>query len=828
MSSLHTLSEENKKSKRPQKEYCLIPIEDYEHASDKKLAYITKKFTNIVDVVKEVEMDHYYNYQLVNDVPYKFFGDIDYLPKDIKVWKILNKIIKILNKYLELNIERSDVALTKNDNYIDGMSSYHYVIRKYNATLVTQKKIFNEIILVHIPDKYKTYDGHDILDTSNYCRHKFRLPNQTKGKSSKGHQSGIHRIKKGFMEDFILDYLPKESVNIDNKNKPKIKQKKRRVEQIIVEKPINTQEAQMCIIKNIEWNILIHFMDECYKPERYNSYEYWINIGMGIKNRYGDSGYDLFNYFSKKSIKHDTDEELQKKYNELKIHQDGINIGTLYYYAKQDNKEKYVELVKKISPFKEFAMTSTDVARYIKLLKPNHFVWKDKSLYCYNGKYWENDDLIMRQYISNELYEFMKDILVTCFWDTRTSDFDKLKKSLDQLKKLQFKKEVIETTREYMTDNTIEFDSKWNLFGFTNKVFDLITHEFRDYRYDDFISITTGYDWNEPTKQEYETLKYLLQSIMPIEDERELLTEIMATGLEGRCLEKFNVFNGFGRNGKGLINDLWLKSLGNYGLIANNAILFEKNKTGSNPEKNNINKKRYVVFREPPQTSRFENSVIKELTGGGGFSARGHHESKTEKALYLTLVVECNKRPLFSEEPQKAELERLIDVYFRSTFVEDDSDVNKEKYMFKANKVFKTDEFKEKHKYAIMKCMMESYELYKNHNYVFNVPKFIQNRTKEYLEMSCKIMGWFNENYEKTDSKTDFVKLQEVFSNFQSSEYYFNMSKFDKRQYNYRYFIQQIEENIFFAKYYEARKLINGINYKNIMLCHKNIIKCEN
>lgn len=686
MSSLYTVKEENKKS---EKEYCLIPIEDYERASDKKLVSVTKKYTKIEEVIKELENDKYYNYQLVKDEPYKIFGDIDYLPKEYKVWKIINRIIKLLNKHLELCIERTDVALTKNDNYIEGMSSYHYVIRKYNGTLATQKRIFNEIILVNIPEKYKMNNGHNIIDVSNYCRHKFRMPNQTKGTTSKGHQSGIHRIKKGAMEDFVLDYLPEDSINIDDKIKPEIKQKKKHDEKIIIEKPINAQEAQMCVIKNIEWKILIQFMDECYKPERYNSYEYWINIGMAIKNRYGDSGYDLFNYFSKKSKKHDTDDELKTKYDALKIYQDGVNIGTLYYYAKQDNKEKYIELIKKVSPFKEFAMTSTDVAGYIKLLKPNNFVWKDKLLYCYNGKYWEQDDLIMRQYISTELYEFMKDILVTCFWDAKTNDFDKLKKTLDQLKKLNFKKEVIETTREYMTNETIEFDSKWYLFGFTNVVYDLIKHEFREYRYDDFISTTTGYDWKEPTEQEYEIVKYLFKSIMPIEDERELLKEIMSTGLEGRCLEKFIILNGIGRNGKGLMDDLWLKALGNYGFTGNNSILFEQNKTGSNPEKNNLHKKRYVMFREPKETLRFENSVVKELTGGGNFSARGHYESNTQKQLYLTLVVECNKRPLFAEEPKQAELNRLIDIQFRCTFTGKLDEIDESRYIFSENIEYK-------------------------------------------------------------------------------------------------------------------------------------------
>ena len=73
-------------------------------------------------------------------------------------------------------------------------------------------------------------------------------------------------------------------------------------------------------------------------------------------------------------------------------------------------------------------------------------------------------------------------------------------------------------------------------------------------------------------------------------------------------------------------------------MIGNNNLLFENSKMGSNPEKANIHKKRYIVFREPPANKQFENSVVKELTGGGNFSARGHFESETQKELNITTV----------------------------------------------------------------------------------------------------------------------------------------------------------------------------------------------
>jgi phage/plasmid-associated DNA primase len=93
--------------------------------------------------------------------------------------------------------------------------------------------------------------------------------------------------------------------------------------------------------------------------------------------------------------------------------------------------------------------------------------------------------------------------------------------------------------------------------------------------------------------------------------------QVMASGLEGQQLEKFVIFNNGGRNGKGLLDDLFLQALGHYGMVGNEAVLFEKSKTGGNPEIAKMHKKRYIVFREPPDKQKIENAIVRKLTGGG-------------------------------------------------------------------------------------------------------------------------------------------------------------------------------------------------------------------
>jgi phage/plasmid-associated DNA primase len=303
-------------------------------------------------------------------------------------------------------------------------------------------------------------------------------------------------------------------------------------------------------------------------------------------------------------------------------------------------------------------------------------------------------------------------ILVELYFDN--ASFNKTKTQLKRLKNAGFKKDIVETYKEVNCSKTLKFDNNPYLLGFENMVYDLEIDEFREYKYSDYVSITTGYDWRVPTKSELDLMNKLIVEIMPIEEEREFYLQILSSCLDGNCLEHFIIFNGCGRNGKGMIDDMLLIALGNYAMIGNNSILFEASKTGSNPEKANMHKKRLVLFREPPENKKFQNSIVKELTGGGTFCARGHHETLAKKELNLTMIIECNKKPLFAEEPTNADVGRIFDVYFRSTYTNDDLLIDHDKYIYEANIEYKTSKFQEKHKFALLQILMDAHKRYKN------------------------------------------------------------------------------------------------------------------
>ena len=809
--------------------------------------YPIKKYNikkeEMINIMEEYEIDELidllnkndgcYHFRIHKNTNYIFFGDIDNLGCDFNGWA-KDMILFLKNKY-NISTEINEISYTS--NYFK-KGSFHYSIPKLYASCEKLREIHNNFNL-EFCDKYNYKVGtinKKCVDTSIYSEHWFRIPNQSK----ESDKNTIHKIIKGEMKDFIVSHIPDNSISITNKNftsslNNELLNNKLSNNKLSNNKLLNNKVNN--IIDNYKDDILMKydgtkyskiftlykkFFDECYKENRFNEYDEWSSVGMSLKNIYGENAFELFDYFSSKGYNYEGKNKTYLKYQTFEENNNKCKgIGSLYYYAKKDNLQKYVELLKQ----EDIIFMETDFCEKIFELAGDRFLYVKVGenlyhLYCYNGKYWERDDLLLKKYISNELFEYYKDYITTIYWGHQ--NFNKLKTQINNLKRTSFKVAIIETYKEYGL-KYIDFDFKWWLLGFNNCVYDLKECKMREYHKEDFISMTTGYVWREPTDGEINIIDNIINKIMPNKDIRKLYKEILSTTLEGRCLEKFIVFNGDGRNGKGVIDELLLIALGNYGISANNSILFEKSKTGSNPEKANLHKKRLVIFKEPSSKNKFENSIVKELTGGGKFSARTHNEKETEKFLYNTTICECNKRPFFAEEPTNAEIGRLIDLHFGSSFTDIKEDIDPNKHIYEAVKEYKELPFQHKHKFALLKILMEAHKEYKLNNYNFEIPQSIRDRTIEYLESNCQLLLWFKENYElmNTNEKNIYVPIKNIHDKFKTSEYYDDLMKYERRKLTYKYFIEYFSQNIATKRQYKDR---HTIKYNNKKTEHRNVL----
>jgi hypothetical protein len=250
--------------------------------------------------------------------------------------------------------------------------------------------------------------------------------------------------------------------------------------------------------------------------------------------------------------------------------------------------------------------------------------------------------------------------------------------------------------------------------------------------------------------------------IFPDEDLRNYFFKVISTGISGRAIEKFFVFNGAGRNGKGLTNEFLEVVIGDYFTNVSPTIYSENQKQkssgGANPEIAKLDKKRYVVAKEPQKDAPFHNSVIKDLTGGGNTSARMLYSSKTTVKLCMTSVVETNDKPPFSEAPKDADAERINDMLFGSKFTntkEDwDSTTGETNHIYPLITDLK-EQLKSNHKNTMLNILLQNLLEVKKKNYNVDLfkPESVKLRSLAYLQNSYDIHNIFKSIFEKRNEE---------------------------------------------------------------------------
>ena len=139
------------------------------------------------------------------------------------------------------------------------------------------------------------------------------------------------------------------------------------------------------------------------------------------------------------------------------------------------------------------------------------------------------------------------------------------------------------------------------------------------------------------------------------------------------------------------------------------------------------------------------------------------------------------------------------------------------KSTFLINSFYKTQEFKEKFKFALFLILAEHHkEFYKN-NRVLPITNEIKQRNKEYMANSDELLNWFESKYEKTKDKKDTTKLKGIYDEYKNGDYFNNLNKLHKRTDNYKSFIEKFKTNMFLKKYIiEKDKTFQMTNYKII------------
>ena len=279
---------------------------------------------------------------------YIFFGDCDgYQEDDPK--KFINMLINFLHTKYDIKIKNSSVSYTINKSKI---GSYHYSIPSIYCSCNKLKEIHTNFLKEYKDIFiYKNNNNNTVkvIDTSIYSKKWFRYPNQTKENKI----NTKHIIIVGKIVDFIVEHIPSNSISIEDKlfvdnNNNKQSSNITKIEPKIIEVDDNKkiiEEFSEEISKytfsyeEIEQLVMILSLNRC---DEYND---WLSVGICLYNI--DNTYlQIWVKWSKTSDKYNIG-ECEKKWKTFKNTKDGLKIGSLLQWVKNDDEIKYEDFLKK-------------------------------------------------------------------------------------------------------------------------------------------------------------------------------------------------------------------------------------------------------------------------------------------------------------------------------------------------------------------------------------------------------------------------------------------------------------------------------------------------
>lgn len=394
-----------------------------------------------------------------------------------------------------------------------------------------------------------------------------------------------------------------------------------------------------------------------YGPGSYNK---WIKVGIALHNESPKLFLTWLKFTCQENCR-DTLKGANKKFDwscVSELYQTWMNFDTnvqkpltyksIMYWAKTENREKYDAIWKETTNF--FVRQSLqggaefDLAAVLHSMKKDQYVCvsiKNKIWYQYINHRWHEIDSgnTLRMTISKEMHKIYIDLQqdthkkAECM-DPNDSTREKVMESAKmigniavQLKKTQPKQNIMTEACLHFYDSHFaeELDKNTHLLCFKNGVIDFKQKCFRKGRPEDCLSKCTNIDYipYETALQQHAStvreIKSFMEQVFPVKDLEEYMWDHLAACLIGvNKNQTFNVYKGTGANGKSLLTDLMLKSLGTYAQSISATMLTTKpSEFGkATPELARTPGVRYLIMAETSKGAKLDEGTMKLFSGG--------------------------------------------------------------------------------------------------------------------------------------------------------------------------------------------------------------------
>lgn len=546
------------------------------------------------------------------------------------------------------------------------------------------------------------------------------------------------------------------------------------------------------------------------KPSRFTDTKQWLIVGHQIE-RFGEFGKEAYDYWKTHNPTTKNAEELLEEYiDNLTMSKYAPSI--LYEWFRIDNSKAYREFLCNYMRDDIFGYTSdSELAMLFYNLCPNKYICVEgKGWFCLNSNnVWEfqpkipasiSTDITENFYrVINESERSLTNAKERARDEGHTSKSDLIKslesqsESLVKLNKKLGSASTVRNIKEFLPslykDDKVfdKMDANRYLFACENKVFDLKKKEWRKIQPEDYISITTGYEYEEPKadkKVEKEVEAFLRSCFKTEEEYIYFLITISRTFLgtrDDRWSQKFYIWTGSGSNGKSLISNFVNSVLGNYyHQISPSTLTLPPSKVdGANTQIAPASKKR-AIFSSEPTTSdksdgafsprhKLQQSTIKMLTGGEPINARDNYQKGSDVKPFLPmfgLFLLCNTIP--DIDLDDAILRRLEVLHFPFKFVPKSKEYcleNEKPACSKIGSLIKTKEYI----LAFLHILTDTFIKNLSEDIQISIPESVKQYSNNYLDTQKKVSNWFFENYKPVEDVSDrklWIKGMNLFDQY--------------------------------------------------------------
>lgn len=571
--------------------------------------------------------------------------------------------------------------------------------------------------------------------------------------------------------------------------------------------------------------------------KRWINYKDWLSLGFCLHN-IDVNHFNIWDKYSKLYGKSKyKDGECKELWDNMKSN--NYSIATLYYLLKKDNPKAHTKLVSSVlGPLITQAATGQDRELALlaaELLKDN-WVYTGKEWYHFYNGVWTADKDADRIYddlkiLQKKLIEYQKELVTLCYSDE--TDDDQLEKyqkkislisqNISKMSTIKFLKPVKTFLKGFLKD--IEFTSKLNsniyLLGFNDGILDLTTNQFRKAYPEDYVSMTCGHNYKDVmavTDDESKWMNSIIKQIFVDKTEREYMINLLATCLNGNSPQQFQLNSGKARtggNGKGLLKNIMLKALGDYGTSYNVSLIVQKRgqSTAANAELAKLKNVRYAVCSEPEKTDFLNTAIIKEMTGGDTINCRFLYSNDDHYKPHYTLFAECNDRPT-PDSDDGGTLRRFRVFIFSSVFKPIDKytkDDEVDKYTFKMDKSLDNNVTQKLLGRILLKKLIKRHHtLYKEKKHL-DIPmteQMIKN-TKHYFDTQNPFLSWVDDNMTRASTydgtiETPYTSMQSIWSAWEQSMEYKNLER--KKRPKKRECIDFLIGHSTYGKYYHSKQ----------------------